>query len=84
MNVDALGEPGIGSDRIAESELRELQHVRQCDIRQRIGTRAGNATGQVCDATVQHVVDHIRRIGVSRRAGSLDATSLVDRNVDDD
>ena len=82
MNVKAVSKMWVGLERFYPAMIGQFFYewqrgVRQCE---RAGARDG--TWHVCDTIVHDFVDHVSRVCMRRRMARLEATTLVDRDID--
>ena len=74
---------GFG-DGSLDTFVREQYSPWKSDIAKRERAGASNGPRHVRNAVVNHIVDHVGWVLVRGRLASLDAASLVDRDIDDD
>ena len=83
-DVDAATERGIARHRLGQAVIRDRLDVWQRRVRQRFRRGDGHAAGHVRDAVMDDSVDLVDGVGVRRRVRRLDASALIDGDVDDD
>ena len=83
VRVDAVPESRVEASRFGCPVHGELDQIRECRVRERVRRRVRHRAGNVADGVVDHVVVHVDRIGVGRLTDSLDATALIDGDVDE-
>ena len=81
--VDALRERGVVGDRTDDALVGDRLDVRQRHVRQRLRRRDRNGARHVRDAVVDDAVDLEHRVVVGRRVRRLEASALVDRDIDE-
>ncbi len=84
MNIQRVPDRFGFGDGSLDTFVSEQHSPRQSDIAK--CERAGTSDGarHVRNAVVNHIVDHVGWVLVRGRLASLDAATLVDRDIDDD
>ena len=82
MNIQAARQIFIEGERLLSAEAGEFLDIRQRRIRERERGRARHGAGHVRNAVVHHTIDDKRRLSMRRRSTRLEATALIDRDID--
>src|SRR5579863_6931492 len=83
VHVETVSQPGILGDGLPPAMIGEGPDVGQSGVGERECGRARHGAGHVGDAVVNHAVEDERRRRVRGGAAGLEATALIDGDIDE-